>query len=589
MLTSLLAVGLAALTQGATTQVVTASRGEAPPNASSSRVDSLRALRAARRAQESFETIRRQYLPREYGVGSHHCDVRIGRWCVWNDETNDRKAPPEAPRTIEARRQLLARLDTLSARIPGDEWIAAQRVHYLIEAKQYGEAVRAAERCTDAGSAYRCRAYAGVALHDSGAVAAADSAFTAALATMPDSIRCKWTDISLLIDDEIADRYHHADCAARREIEASFWRLTTPLYLRDHDFRNEFLARVTRTDMARNSRTPMGSPSEPAFRETALRYGYDTWFVRDDPPAGSLAEAPIAGYREGGSGFNFVPDYRVFLSPSSLTTNDWDFRLRSARTIYAPQYARHFRTLTRSQISLFRRGDSALVVAAYDASDDTLFASQPLEAGLFVIPVIDSIALAGVRGSVEPNTEARGVMMTMAPWQPVVVSLELLNTKTRSAARARVGLRPPATSGRLGISDLVMFGPKSPDSLPRRLEDALGLSLHSDHVNRNDLIGLFWETYGVRAEGEQFAVSISIERIKEGFMRRTAEKLHLATPFSPAQMQWTERPDRQDGIVSRSVTLNLSQLSAGRYEIVLTVRPADGLPLVARREIVLDR
>jgi hypothetical protein len=160
--------------------------------------------------------------------------------------------------------------------------------------------------------------------------------------------------------------------------------------------------------------------------------------------------------------------------------------------------------------------------------------------------------------------------------------------KTRSAARARVGLRPP-TNGRVGISDLVMFGPKSSDSLPHRLEDALSLSLHSDHFSRNELLGLFWETYGVHAEGERFAVSISIERIKEGFMRRTAQKLHLATPFSPMKLNWTERPDQADGIASRSVSLNLSQLEPGRYEIVLTVTPPDGLPLVARREITLDR
>ena len=588
MLNCLLAVSFAALVQAAPTQVVAASRTDASL-ASSSRVDSVRALRAARRAQESFETTRRFNLPREYGIGSHHCDVRVGRWCVWNDDSNDRKAPPEAPRTTEARAQLLARLDTLSARIPGDEWIAAQRVRYLIEAKRFGDAVHAAERCTDAGSEYRCRAYAAVALHDSGAVTAADSAFTAALAAMPDSIRCKWADISLLIDDAIADRYHDADCAARREIETEFWRLTTPLYLRDNDFRNEFLARVTRTDMARDSRTPMGSPNEPAFRETALRYGYDTWFVRDDPPAGSMAEAPIAGYREGGSGFNFVPDYAVFMSPSTLAADDWELKLRSARTIYAPSYARRFLTLTRQQISLFRRGDSALIVAAYDVSDDTLFTRQPLEAGLFVVPVRDSMVLGAVHGNTTPNAEPRGVLTAMAPWAPVVVSLELLNVGTRSAARARIGLRPDGRSDGVGISDLVIFGPRSSDSLPRRLEDALTRSISSDHVNRNDLVGLFWETYGVGLTPEPLAVAISIEPIKAGFMRRAAERLHLATTLSPTKMEWTELSNREKGIVSRAVTLNLSQLEPGRYQIVLTVSSPHGLPLVAKREITLDR
>ena len=72
----------------------------------------------------------------------------------------------------------------------------------------------------------------------------------------------------------------------------------------------------------------------------------------DEDPAGraghgGCAEAPVAGYREGGSGFNFVPDYRVFLSPDSLSIDDWELKLRSARSIYAPAYARHFRSLAR--------------------------------------------------------------------------------------------------------------------------------------------------------------------------------------------------------------------------------------------------
>ena len=588
MLNCLLAVGFATLAQGASTQVVAVSRDDPPPSASSARVDSLRALRAARRAQESFETTRRLYLPREYGIGSHHCDVRVGRWCVWNDESNDRKAPPEAPRTIEARGQLLARLDTLAARIPGDEWIAAQRVRYLIEAKRYGEAVRAADQCTDAGSAYRCHAYAAVALHDSGAVAAADSAFAAALAAMPDSIRCRWTDISLLIDDDIADRYHHADCAARREIEATFWRLTTPLYLRDNDFRNEFLARVARTDMARDSRTPMGSPSEPAFRETALRYGYDTWFVRDDPPAGSMAEAPIAGYREGGSGFNFVPDYRVFLSPASLTTDDWDLKLRSARTIYAPAYARRFRALARRQIALFKRGDSALVVAAYDVSDDTLFSRAPIEAGLFTAP-IDSTHMGEPRGSIERPASSRGVLEAMAPWRPMVMSLELLDSASRSAARARYALTPPVAAGRIGISDLLIFASPGSDAQLHDLDAVLPLALHDERLSATQPVGVFWEAYGLRPEGESFDVALQIDRIKEGWRRRAAERLHLASPFSPVKVRWQETPNGTDRIASRTMTLDLSRLEPGRYEIRLTLTAKDELAAVATREIVVTR
>lgn len=582
MLLSVFAAGVAVLLQSVPVQTVASSR----PRATTP--DSLRALRTARRAQETFEFVRRNNLPREVGVGSHHCDVRVGRWCVWNDESNDREPPPEAPRIKEARAKLLGLLDTLGTRFPGDEWIAAQRVRYLIEAKRYGDAVRVADRCSANGSRYLCRAYAGVALHDSGAVAAADSTFEIALAAMPESVRCEWNDISTLLDDEIGKRYERADCAARRRIETSFWRLTTPLFLRDHDFHNEYLARVARTEMQRDSRTPMGSSAEDAYRETALRYGYDTWYVRDEPPPGSMGEIPVAGYRAGGSGFNFVPAYETFITPATLRPDDWDLRLRTARALYGPTYARHFKPLARSQISLFRRGDSALVVAAYDVSDDTTLSRHPLEVGLYALRV-DSATVGEPVGTSATAAGSRGIVMATAPWTPMVVSLELLDSTAKTAARTRFGIRPPASEGRVGISDLVMFGPKSADSLPHRLEDALALSLHSDHVGRDRLLGLFWETYGVRANGENVAVSISIERVREGWMRRTAERLRLATPFSPMKLQWTEVPDHRDGIASRSVTLNLAALQPGRYEITLTVTSTDSPPVVAKREVTLDR
>jgi hypothetical protein len=588
MILSLLVAGFAALAQSVPVQTVVASRGDDPAPSRRPAVDSLRAIKTAHRAQEKFEFVRKQNLPREFGVGSHHCDVHVGRWCVWNDETNDRQPPVESRAIVDARDHLLAVLDTVGSWFPSDEWVASQQVRYLVEAKRYARAREVAERCTASGSAYFCRALAGVAMHDSGAVAAADSAFTAALAAMPDSTRCKWLDIELLLDDDIADRFSHADCEGKARIAESFWRLTNPLYLRPHDFRNEFLARVTATEMQKNSRTPMGSPTESAFRETALRYGYDTWFVRDDPPAGSM-DVPVAGYREGGSGFNFVPDGEAFASPAELQMEDWDLGQRTARTLYGPSYARHFKLLTGSQISLFRRGDSALVVTTYDVSTDTLFAHQSLEAGVFAVPVVDSSTLGEPVGATAPNAETRGVLATTAPWTPMVVSVELLDTKSKSAMRTRVGVRPPSRMRRVGVSDLFMFGPPNSDALPSRLEDALRLALYSDHIRRDQLLGLFWETYGVSPKGEHFDVAISVERIKEGWVRRAAERLHMATPFSPMKLQWTEMPDRGNGVASRSVTLNLSQLEPGRYEITLTVTPPDELPVIAKRQVSVDR
>jgi hypothetical protein len=583
MVSSLAFVALISQMQAGSTPTVLVSRS----TRDATRLDSVHAVKSARRAQANFETIRRMNLPREAGIGSHRCDVRVGRWCIWNDESNDREPPPESPTIVRARSRLLGVLDTLGAAFPGDEWIASQQVRYLVEARHYADAIRVADRCTAAGSPYLCAALSALAYHDSGAVASADSAFTTALTTMPDSIRCRWTDISKLLDDDIADRYDHAGCAERERIATTFWRLTNPLYLRNNDWRDEFLARVTRSEMERDSRTPSGSPDEPAYRETALRYGFDTWFVRDDSPTDFLGDAAIGGYRSGGAGYNFIPDPAVFKSPADLRQDDWDLKLASARTNYAPPYARHFRALDRKQVAVFRRGDSALVVAVYDVSDDTLFTRGALETGLFVAPV-DSMSVGEIRGVARADSGGTGVLTTRAPWSPMIVSLEVLDPASRSAARARYGLRPPPSRGRVHLSDLLLFAARGADSLPHRLDAALPLALRTDRVNSR-AVGVFWETYGVRPAGESFAVTITIDRIREGLMRRAAERLHLASPFSPVKVRWNEVPDRENGISSRAVSLDLSQLGNGRYEISVALEPPDGPPVVSTREITIDR
>jgi len=53
--------------------------------------------------------------------------------------------------------------------------------------------------------------------------AGADSLFAAALADMPEDERCRWSDISSLIDGDLADRYRNLDCAGRAALEARWW------------------------------------------------------------------------------------------------------------------------------------------------------------------------------------------------------------------------------------------------------------------------------------------------------------------------------------------------------------------------------
>src|SRR5437016_4945882 len=111
--------------------------------------DSQHILRSARAAQADFESIRRHNLPKEPGHGGADCDVQIGRFCYWYDDAAEPQRPPplESEAITRARDRLLATLDTAALALPGDEWLAGQRVRYLLQSGRSVDALLAARAC----------------------------------------------------------------------------------------------------------------------------------------------------------------------------------------------------------------------------------------------------------------------------------------------------------------------------------------------------------------------------------------------------------------------------------------------------------
>ncbi|HVG46423.1 MAG TPA: hypothetical protein VM890_16885, partial [Longimicrobium sp.] len=99
------------------------------------RPDSALVLRGARAAQASFERTRYRNLPwTESRGGGGSCDERIGRFCIYHDDTETDWTPPPEPEAVKrARAALVAALDRAAAATPGDAWIAGQRVRYLVQ------------------------------------------------------------------------------------------------------------------------------------------------------------------------------------------------------------------------------------------------------------------------------------------------------------------------------------------------------------------------------------------------------------------------------------------------------------------------
>ena len=546
--------------------------------------DSARALKVARRAQSDFEVLRRRLLPIEDAVGSGGCDAVIGRYCY--REQIGFGPPPEAPQVITGRDRLLAVLDSLGRLLPGDRWILGQRLRYLIEQGRPGAADSVAIGCA-ANTAVPstlgwCLALAGYTAQERGDYVRADAAFSNALAAMPEDERCKFQDLSILLDGRAAGQYKRASCQERDTLAAAFWRLVQPLYLtRVNDLRTEFLARITRMYIERDTRTPMSARWGSDDRETLLRFGGGQYYTQLARAPGSTHEAAIASHRRGPA-FNFVPDVRALASPTDLTLDDWVYADVASRSGYAPAWAGSFMPLLDNQVALFRRGDSAVVVAAFNINDYVTTSHTKFQAGIFAA-VVDSGIVQPPIGTKLDTVGSTVVSTIRAPWRPMIVSLEVIDTSSRSAGRARFAPKLPAPGTRLSLSDLLLYTPS--DSAPANLNQAIPRALRALRVPNSRQVGLFWEAYGARPEGEAFDYSILVQPIGRSWLHRAFIKLHITDPDRSLSVQWTEVPTVTDDIACRGVTVDVSRLKPGRYRVRLSLTGRGEQPIVTERDI----
>ena len=549
---------------------------EFQPARVTSAADSQRVVRDARSAQANFERTRRANLPMDNWGSSGRCDVRVGRFCYWWDD-GEFPPPAEPPKTKAARVALLERLAQGAQRVPGDGWIAGQRVRYLVEDSRAQDAVSAARECR--ADASWCTALAGFAFHAAGDFLRADSAFDVALAAMPERDRCHWTDISLLLEGGARKRYERLSCAQRGEFEARFWALSRPLYLVPaNDFRTEHFARLTMARLIRMS----GYPHDMAFGEDSeellMRYGWETGWTRSAPSVSSPFDVHVIGH-EPTPAFDFVPAADVLAVPDSAAASDWELHDRMAQSRYAPRYARSVGQLDH-QIAFFRRGDSALVVAAFDATAQAGFTHDTIDAAFAVAPATrpDSAIVSRDAAALR-----RGVLVMTAEWRPAIISVETRDSAERRVARARAVFRPPSSSGRVTISDLLLFD--DPTNLPTSLDEATARARGSMKIDRSKPVGVYWEMYGVSPAGETLAYRLTVTRERTPWYRRAAEKLGVVERRAPVRMQWDEPSARPGAAHTRALAVDFSTLPEGRYRIELTLETGSLTIATANRTV----
>lgn len=549
---------------------------------------------SAVRAQAEFESFRTKALiALNFGPATMaKCDERIGgTWCYHDDE--HKRAPPAEPAAIRERReQLIAVLDTVAMHAPGNRWVAEQRVRYLVEALRPDSAFAAAKECHADG--WSCDVLLGFSLHVLGRYPAADSMYGRALSKMLPAERCDWRNVDLLIDDDTRQQYQRLPCGdpRRAALEDHIWHLARTLYSLDgNDSRTEYYARKTMEMMYRDA-PPLAifhdaasavaqsdesdtGMSDENLIEVMLRFGWPrAWVVNRSYSmgAGGRGRGTRIGVWQWSAdpAYRYVPPGFVLSNPAMSDSSNWRLQLAPVIARYAPPYAVSLTPLEH-QKAMFRRGDTALVLMAYDARVTNQLTGGKLTAAVVVTPGDKPTDY----GKIVHDAPETGTLIARAPWGPLLMSAEVYAQDKSAVARARYGITPPIAIGvRVTLSDLLFYKPYG--SFPSSVEAAAPHAFPTERLMANQRLGVYWELYGTDPGGEKMKTSLTVlkEVDEAGSLKRKVESLRLVREATPVVVSVEDLSALGRSVTPRALELDISTLKKGSYIVQLEVEVA---------------
>ena len=551
-------------------------RPATPPPATAS-------IELLRTAQEGFETFRRRNAPAfAVRTGPNRCDEHVGRFCYWYEEDSP-EPPGESERITEARNRLIAQMDSTGRQFPNDRWVSGQRVRYLTDAGRYADAVQAAQSCTS--REWWCSALQGFAYHVAGRFEEADSSYERALRLMTPAERCNWRDMKLLLDDYRLKWYREQNCTGRLPVEEQVWWLSRPMLSgRGNDARTEYYSRLMMARFVEDAPSAYAMGFDFDERELTLRYGWPIAWTRQ-PNSGILGgptEPGLVGH-ERTPAHPFIPTRGVLENPASSDSAGWRSKgIPPVRARYSPVYAKRLLPLEH-QSALFRRGDSALVLAAWSVASDNALSSA-VDAGELTAAMVltrgDEKDAVVVRSESPQRT---GAFMARSVWGSMLMSVEVLSARRQTLARARYGVRrSDEPQSRIQVSDIVLFEPY--EGTPRSAEDVLEHMRTSERVAVGSRVGIFWEAYNTDPTGEGIEVNITVapESRSGGWLSRGLRALRRVKEAQPVTVGLRDVSARGSAVTARAVEVDLATLTPGRYLLQLELTAGSNVVRVER-------
>jgi hypothetical protein len=306
--------------------------------------------------------------------------------------------------------------------------------------------------------------------------------------------------------------------------------------------------------------------------ELVLRYGWAKAWSRRMEWAGAASEWSVIGHEE-------KPSYPYLVPlPAEPGGASWPPAADQPRARFSSSRVRTMERLDRVQWARFARRDSILLVAAFAARRDTLFADNAVQAAL---TVVGPDGTTRVRA---PAPQGRGALIVVAPPGGEVASIEVADGREGVWATDRLMLRSDDPSP--AISDLLVI--TADTSEPARLEEAVDRAV-ADLPLRDRQVGLYWETAWARTVPQPVTIRLEVVPGRPGFLGRVGRTLGLGRGRPPISLTWDRVLPAGGEPVPHTIEVDLSRLAAGRYEVIVEVRDEAGVRWATARTVDLLR
>lgn len=534
---------------------------------------------AARAAQSLFERRRTPLLPIAWSSTPGPCDEHVGRFCTWYSE-GEWHPVPEDERIVEMRAELVEQLDDLQTFAPEDEWILGQRVWYRSEGGDWASALDIARNCGRV-EPWWCDALQGFALHGAGDALRAAAAFDRAFASMPEETARRWSRPGWAVESGLRDMIEDAEDEPERHerLLERMWLLADPLYLvPGNDRRTSHYSRWVVSELRDRARNPFRIGWSEDLTQLTVRHGWEMGWERT--PSRIITEPDNVTGHKHPEGRDYMPSRDVMESPLDAEAADFRADLRRPRSLYAPAYAPVLLPMA-SQIAVFPRGETMVIVASHVLPEDTTFHADHehprpwMEGGegvdrigLFALPIAGDTVAEPI--GVTQRGRHGGALRLEVPISDYIVSAESWSPEGRRAGRRRVPApRRHAPEDIATLSDVLLLEPGDDD--PEVLEAAMDRILPEVVLEPGQPFGIGWEVAGLGFREEMLRFGLSIERQDRGFFGRVGGFLGLSDAPRPLALSWEEAGPREPGHRFHYLDIDASIEEEGRYRLTLTL------------------